>query len=323
MKMSEHLDNKRLAEWSHKEILKQESGRIYTVNRIKQSDKYELRNYDLTTQKWQSMTNFNTNGSIPVSSWDVSQSFVACQRDFNSIAVLRKTDFSEIYKIPIICNRVQISKPEQQIAVLQSVGEIAVQKGGNRWFQTLGMQCKLKIFDIASGQLRSEYAKFVLSDGLDWSPDSKKLLIVTLRDTDIQKLENKRAEKHIGVALCLKEFCPKIICMFDISTNSSSELCEGTSPRWNKDGNEFIFTKGDKIFVYNIVTNQAKFLCENYGCSEFYWSASGQNILGLIRTQNPMWTNKYFLTAINVQNPELKYVIDVGENYYGLNWCQN
>jgi hypothetical protein len=328
MKMSEYLDNKRLKEWSHTEILQNESGRIYALNRCAQTNENELRKFDLAARKWETVRQLKTDVFPLNSIWDISPSLFAYPKDSNSVLVLRKENFTEVCKIPVTvrCYRLEISQSEQQIAILEPIGEIEVHKKGNSWYQMLGERTELKIFEIPSCRQINDCNKCILSEGLDWSPDSKKLLLVALRDSDVQKLQFQHVKKDYGYTaedIYLNDVCPKLICLYDISTNSISELCQGTYPRWSPSGKEFIFQRYDKIFLYNVENHKEKFLCEAYHGGGFTWSASGLNLIGLTRTQNPMWTEKYFLTVINVKNPELKYVIDVGSNYYDFKWCQN
>lgn len=326
MKISEYKDNKRLLEWSHSEILQNESGKIYTLNKYKQRKQYEFRNYDLMTKKWESLNQFKIDGYgdfFPAMAWDVSRSFMAYPVDFNLVVIYKKDGFEEICKIPAKCDRLKISRSEQQIAILNSLGEIIVQKEGKDWYQTFGRNCKLEIFDIQSGQQVSKYDKFILADGLDWSVDSKRLLFVSIHDSNHLQPENERIQNSWDKNLTLKEFYPKVIYVYDIDTNFAAELCEGENPQWNNNGTEILFMKDKEIFSYNIATREIKSICKNGTKDRFTWSASGQNVIGLIGTYNPMWTNKYFLTVINVRNPELKYIIDTGRDYNGFVWCED
>lgn len=338
MKMSEYLDNKRLMEWSHSEIMQQESGTIYSLikqqkdgeiydfNGLGHKKNYELRSYDLAQKKWQLVRKLEIGGYgdfFPAKAWSVSQSLFAYPNDSNSVLVLKKADFAELCRISIACDQIAISQSEQLIAILKPIYEINVQKKGESWFQTLGNQCELEIYEIPSGNQVNKLNKCILPEGLDWSSDSKKILLVVLRDDDVQRLKYRHEKQDYGrvsEVLYFKDFCPKMICLYDTIENSITELCEGTSPIWRKNENEFIFTKDGKIYIYDIKSRQIKFLCKDDYTKDFTLSASGQNVIGIVGTQNPMWSNKYFLTVINIQNPDLKYVIDIGKDYCNVDW---
>jgi len=313
MIMSDYLDGNRLKEWSHKDIIMEETGTVYTLNKDERSEKYELRSFQPTNQKWELLNQFETPYASNFS-WDISQSLFAYGSKNESVKILKKDGFEKTADIASNCTRLQISPNQKDIAILEYSGRINIGKR-NSWHQVLGVKSKLLIFEITSGECLNTNKFYVFSSGLSWSPDSTKLLLVALDDRSL-------LGRNLGGEVFIEESHPEIIYLFDIESNSITKLCEGTGPAWSPDGRKFLFIKNGQILTYNFADAKIETLCPSYGARNYKWSPSGQNVLGLIRTQNPMWINKFFLTVINIDNPERKFVLDVGSDYRGFDWCK-
>ena len=72
------------------------------------------------------------------------------------------------------------------------------------------------------------YDEFILNDGVDWSPASDKILFVSFRDKSlfIPEASNMKGNTSYG----RPNFYPKYIYMYDLKTNSITEISDGIQP---------------------------------------------------------------------------------------------
>lgn len=309
-KMSERADNKLLIEWSHKEILGNNQDDIYVLGETDHNRIFEFKKYSTQTEEWKVLKTFDTK-DLSFNGWDVSDNLLAyCTND--SVEILNLSDFSNLTTIPMDGYRLQISPDEKHIAIQKYICQVNVQKKGKSWFNGYGAKCKLYIYEISSGNLVKEYDNFITSDGLSWSNDSQKLLMVSFENqelfNEIIKDDARDPEDYRIGDVFLKEFYPKFIYSYDINTGTAKKICLGTMPNYNPANNQFSFVRDENIYLHDFSKGEDQKVCRNYFSGKFKWSVSGENILGHVRTNNPMWTNKFFFTAINLDNPELKYI---------------
>lgn len=315
-KRAEYLDQKRLDEWSHDELLKGEYGSIYKINLV---DKHHtIYCYSLKEKTWEEVYKVDKR-ECDVGIWDISSSYFVY------------TDLKEPGKIQIAdngsygndqlfvqvngCKEIKISPSQEYIAVLEKTGEVIVQKKIDSWFQTLGNRCRLLIYDIRTGHVVCEYERPVLSSNISWSPDSKSILFETLKNDEV--LLSTDFEKT-NESIRLKEFIPRVIGRLDIEENNYEILCEGRSPQWNPKSSEVIFVSNSDLNFLDLSDMNITSFPEKE-TSRYYWSPSGKRLIGLIRTQNPIWTNKYFLTVLDRNDLSKKNIIDT-DNKYDFIW---
>ncbi|MHC4962470.1 MAG: hypothetical protein ACYTGA_10155, partial [Planctomycetota bacterium] len=180
-KRSEHLDQKRLSEWNHIELLDDEYGCVYKINLVDKN--YILSRYDLSEKIWEEVYKVGKR-ECNIDIWDISNRYFVFT-DLKSSGEIHIADNGSFESVRLIenigeCKKIKISPSQESIAVLEDVGEVVVQKKKGGWFQTLGSRCRLLVFDIKTGQVICEYERPVLSSEISWSPDSKKILFETL-----------------------------------------------------------------------------------------------------------------------------------------------
>lgn len=319
--LSDYLDNRTIKEWSHEEILQDRRGDIYIVSDLDRNDPfdYELKRYTISSKQWDSIKKFESK-YFSRRSWDLSDSYFAYESSNpdNTVKIVGRNDFENVSDIPMNCPKtIKISPDEKSIAVLDCIGSVNLRKKNKTVYRKLGSKCKLIIYDINTGENVCDRQVCVFADGLDWSNDSKKLLLVSFENTEL--LNNDRKETFY------EKPHAKIIYVYDIENNSFEKVCEGAGPVWSPDETKIAFVKDDQICVYDCRSEQIKMLClfkSHYKIETIQWSPSGENLLVIMPTHNPMWNSDFFMGVINVENPELKYIVDVIRHDYGVKWVE-
>ena len=314
--VAKYMDGKTMKEWSHSEIIENEGGGLYIINDLHKGETYncELRCYDLTTRQWEPVKKFK--GSyLSWNNWDISDSYLAYQANRKTTELLNRIDDVNSMTLPLTCRRLQISPEQKYCALLEYCGDVRIRQKDSSWHRTLGTKCKLHIYDIGTGESGHEGEVCVFDEGLSWSADSKRLLLVLLEDTELVKSEPEVTH--------FDETYPKFIYMYDIQAGVLEKVCEGTSPEWSKDGSKIAFVRDEQVCVYDFISGQTKSLFSVKGFYGEYClrcSPSGENLLVVIPSHPQMMYHQYFIGVINIENPELKYIIDKGSFRYGVEW---
>jgi hypothetical protein len=310
MERSRLLDQQRLDEWNHTDILDGESGGIYKVVSRDQHD--ILNRYDLRSNTWQEVYRTDVR-ECDIDVWDISNKyFVFSDLKSGQVRVVRNGSF-EIVCTPAVsgrCARLKIAPCERYIAILEDAGEVRVSKKRSGWFYLLGQRTRLSVYQADTGGRIAMYERPVLKQTLSWSPDSQKILFETLENDNVLLTEDIHAKAEIY----LPQDAPKVIGWYDLPERRSVILCKGERANWNPRRQEILFKHAGALKFMNVETSEITAF-PGQAVADFKWSPGGERIVGLIRTENPMWTNKYFLTVIDRHDLSRRCVIDTDMNY--------
>ncbi|MCE5187538.1 MAG: hypothetical protein LLF76_15560 [Planctomycetaceae bacterium] len=310
MKRSRLLDQQRLDEWNHTDILDGESGGIYKV--VSRDHHDILNRYDLRSKTWQEVYRTDDR-ECDIDVWDISKRyFVFSDLQSGQVRVVRNGSF-EIACTPVFsgrCVRLKISPCEQYIAILEDAGEVRVSKKRSGWFYMLGQRTRLSFYQTDTGERIAMYERPILKQTLSWSPDSQKILFETLENDSILFTQDINAADEIY----LQDDAPKVIGWYNLLDGQSAVLCKGERAYWNPHRQEILFKHDGVLKFMNVETKEIASV-PGQAVADFKWSPGGKRIVGLIRTENPMWTNKYFLTVIDRADLSRRCVIDTDMKY--------
>jgi hypothetical protein len=310
MERSRLLDQQRLDEWNHTDLLDGESGGIYKV--VSRDPHDILNRYDLHLKTWQEVYRTDKRES-GINAWDISNAyFVFSDSQSGQVRVVRNGSF-EIVCTPALsgrCVRLKIAPCERYIAILEDAGDVRVSKKRSGWFHVLGQRTRLSIYQADTGGQIAAYERPVLKQTLSWSPDSQKILFETLENDSVLFTQDINAADEIYV----QEDAPKVIGWYNLPDGQSAVLCKGENACWNPCRQEILFKHDGALKFINVETREIASY-PGQAVADFKWSPGGERIIGLIRTENPMWTNKYFLTVIDRADLSKRCVIDTDMKY--------
>jgi len=303
--------------WTNSNILNGEVGYVYNIEGwgilSKDSKDWGLKRYNLENKKWEKL-NKNINTGL---SWDIVGNILVYQTSEGekyNLVIVKLPEFSVINTIPSRWfDKIKLDPTGRYVCVLEKVRTLFVKRGT----ETYGYpdECKMSIYSVESGQKINEFKDPILDDGLDWSPDSSKILFVNIRDRKFIP----QLIPGVGVPSRISEDTlaydpPKYIYVYDLKSNSATDLCQGEHPQWSHDGKRILFTRNDfmgpdKIFIYFLESKKEEFLFEMRG-SEYKWSPTDKNIITVLPYKSILSSPFGFLTIINLKDPKMRLIID-------------
>ena len=301
--------------WTHSEILKQEKGFIYTISK---GDNYYLKRYNIKENKWENMKK----RYIWPLTWSVSKNTLAAivstsifERD-KHVTIFKLPEFSKVCIIPGQYDDIKVDPSGKYVALLKHFSSVVSQKDSESYY-IFGEKTKLNIYSADSCKKNLTYDEFILDDGIDWSPESNKILFVSFRDKSlfIPEVSNMKG----GTSYGRPDLHPKYVYVYDLKTNSIAEIFEGIQPRWSHDGERILFIKKGKVFIYSLATKSAEILIEAKA-DKYGWSPSDKNLIAMLPQYQPFGASE-LLTVINIQNPELKFIIEP-KGLYDFEWTK-
>jgi len=252
--------------WQDHSVFEGAVGYIYAVDSpwsgVPEETRARFKRYDLSAQQWMPLENA-PRISPPLScfnmAWDVNGPLLAAcaiqddepQHDRKAF-VWRLNDAKPIAEIGGQYCQVRLSPSNKKAALIEDCGgifEFKSEDGQN----VLGRKGKLKIFEIATGQMLTEYCGYVLAWGLSWAPDEKSIAFVSYADQGIFTCQ----EREIGFVPTqqAKDKCEDMfrqnesnVYIWNLSTNETLLVGEGISPDWNSDG-RLIFSDGRAAYI--------------------------------------------------------------------------
>ena len=297
--------------WTHKEILNGEIGYIYTTEYASEdsADRYgtrlhNIKRYNVKMQKWEKI------GSQVFQAWpwDISGNTLACivsARDEREgkVSIFSIPEFNLINTLSTTYknfNKIRLDHSGKYLAV---IGDYNFLGSGP------GIICKMSIFKVETGEKVLEY-DYIFDDGIDWSPDSSKIIFSSLRDKklfDFNKNDIFAQRKKLST-----EQRRPYIYVYDLVNNSTVEICQGLDPQWSPDGRKFLFRKGifdGNLYCYSLVIKKEELLAIKTYISDYRWSPIEQNIVARIPYSQPL-PERSRLAIINLKNPNLKFIIE-------------
>jgi hypothetical protein len=287
--------------WRNQEILRNEYGRIYTKTlNTENGYKSWYECYDIASKKWH---------KVPFESvLDVSDRFIAVFDNSDSQMVTIQ-DSASSFCIYDRIDYVRLDKIGQLIGTLRYDDEITLQEDSITFLE-LGRKSILKIYDSENGEEVLEYSEFVLNNGLDWSPDSKKIAFVSFED---KNLYNERVEK-IGygvyrIKLNYISKYPKYIFVYDIEKDSLFEIGAGIEPRWSSDGESIAYLREGELYIYSLDKEISTKIEGVDRILDYELSPTGENIV--VQTGFGIFFDGWYaLVIMNIDNPSLRYLIN-------------
>jgi len=216
-----------------------------------------------------------------------------------SISVLNLDDKSLVRDIPLNKDRYRYS-----------IVSLSLDKGG-KYVAINDDDGYLEVFSISDGQKVYELETLSSFAPIDWSADSNQIIYSAFGRND--------HKGNIGQT-------PSIY-ILDLHTNKAEEICKGWAPKWDSKNDRIIFCDtgwgfdwGD-LYILDRKTNVKKILAKHIRRVGYGFSPSGKNAIVFIG-QNTFSAYHWpkFLTIINCDNPDLKYIIKSGiaedEDFY-------
>jgi len=313
---ADYKDKQIVRKWTRSEILNQENGFIYSITQDDTTKNYYLKRYNVKENKWENLEK----RYIWPSTWSVSKNTLVAivstsivDRD-KHVTIFKLPEFSKVCIIPGQYDDIKVDPSGKFVALLEHFGSVVGQKDPESYY-VFGEKAKLNIYSTSSCKKVFIYSQFILDDGIDWSPDSDKILFVTFRDKSLFVPEQNQMTGDTSYGQ--PDLHPKHIYMYDLKTNSINEISEGIQPGWSHNGEKILFMKKGKIFIYSVKARSAEILIEARA-NKYQWSPSDKNIIATLPRYQPFGSSE-LLTVINIQNPELRFIIEP-DSLYGFEW---
>jgi hypothetical protein len=277
-------------QWSHGEILKEETGSIYTLG-----EDGKLAKFNIGLNKWEKIESPH----IQSERWGISKAFLACfvsgsDMVEGKISLFSMPDFK-------LLNTISVSKDHYYLPMLYP------DKNGK--YVAVIASKRMGIFSIENGAevFKVEYDNSYVIDTVDWSYDSSKILFSIFDKSSKSKSESM-----------------PFVNVYDLNSKTSEKICQGWGPKWDSGEDRIIFRKSEynysygDIFEFNRKTQKEKLLLRNIRLYDYGWSPSGNNLFVAIPQRVfslyhwPQW-----LTVVNYGKPNLRFIVLVGLNSTG------
>lgn len=322
------------AEKNSQDLLKDESGAIYTVKQYGRLNvECFLDRYDINNMQWQEVPNSRENDDISFyyqRGWDISKNFIAYPTG-SQFSILSKKELREIKQISIEADELNFSPNEEFIAALTYGGDISVERDMSNFrggvlirengvpVETIGRNSVLTIIALDTSQIVQKEKGFIIfNDGVSWSPDGKKLLLTSVKN---EAEFTASIKKDNNGSIMLETKIPKYVCEYEIATRTLTPLFEGYCGRYSPDGRQILFIQNDNFMLYSCDSGNIRNLHETYSNRPFaQWSPSGKSIAAF---EQPSGISNMFASRIyvmSIEDPNEMLIIGDKQNYYGLRW---
>jgi len=287
--------------WSHSEIITNEKGYIYATEDV--YPKNYLKRYNVSTKSWEKFPKIYVD---PIN-YDISGNIFACIVSSNGI---ERDSMISIFKIPEFVLLVKLpgqgsfklSKDGKQIALLERLKGIEYPEGGSTVSD--GSINSVSIHKTEGKDSIITISAIITDKGIDWSPDNKKLIFVTLSDSIF--IRNASNTRELVLSTSLEKSQQLVI--YDIFENKKTIIGNGSYPRWSNNGKQIYFIRNGYLYEYNISSNEQQKLFKMPENTSYYLSPTDENIVLMVRTKVPLsYTSQ--LTIINIKKDK-RYIMD-------------
>jgi hypothetical protein len=298
----EYKQQQAVSEWNHNEILRGETGYIYLFAN------YPSAILERFSPETGTRELFRENPICDLgSSWNINSGKLACVSDIYSLPdfkLIKALELPSAQPLEYHYNAIpKIAPSGESIALIEPLGEVVSQKNRSAYY-TYGRKANIYLYSVKTGKVVYRYPDIVLGDGgLDWSPDSKKIVFVNFRDKNLFTPIEKDMKGNISIGKNNKY--PRYLYIFDLANHSLTELCEGERPSWSPDGKAILFVRNRAAYIFSLEKRVAAKLTDQDSYA-YKWSPTGKNII--------CWSTGH-LVVINVSDPKKKFIIK--QNYYG------
>jgi Tol biopolymer transport system component len=285
--------------WTHEEILNGERGNIFTLG-----DDHKLIGFNTETKQWETVNS----RSIRPERWAMCPKLIVALQDSSDISSSAKTGiFVYAADTGAMLKRISLDEPPYEVVNLsldQNGKYLAIVSQGNR----------LSIISLDDGRMVYESDKLSSWAPIDWSADSSRIIFSAFKKNDLRG--------NIGQT-------PSIY-VLDLTTGKSEKVCDGWAPKWDSSGDKILYCQkewcwrnGD-LYLLDRKTNSKKLLVSNARLVDYSFSPTGKNaVVSILQNVFSMYHWPKYLTIVNCDNPELKYIIKSGvtedERFYWIN----
>jgi hypothetical protein len=303
------------ARWTDSDILKNEPGNIYIYDK-------GLRRYNIQKGEFETFLDVN----IPIyeyKTWDISTDIFACvlEERFavpdSAVTIYKIPEGLEILKIPGRFSDFALDSKGEYLALLQRHSSVNI-PGRTGVYYDLGDKCILSIISIKTGERIFEYPEFALNNGIDWSPDSKKIAFVSFLDKSLFKYKSKIAPRSWDLPYYYDKF-PKCICVYDLEKDSLHEIDKGISPSWSHDGTRIMYIREGKVFIYSLDSKKIEKLRKIDNVFNCKWSPTDESIIAYTFVEE-FFNYRSDFVIIDIENPARKYLLIPNEHIRGFEW---
>jgi hypothetical protein len=283
-------------QWTHREILQNESGHIYTLD-----NEGHLIRFGIDTQHWETIKS----PYIDPERWSIAKNTLACflsHRDCEEgkISIFSMPGFELVNTIIFDTKKYWLPN-----LVLDRKGKYVAVLSYHRINNHPGY-C-MAIYNVKSGHKIFEYDYLANEGFIDWSSDSGKILFSSFKKEDISKDLSQRSMPYIY--------------LYDLKDKTFEKVCRGYAPQWDSERERVMFCKEDSGFIYGDIfefdrkTQEEKILIKGVRLVDYHWSPSGRNLVVAIpHKAYSLYNWPKRLTIISHDNPELRFIIKSNHN---------
>ncbi|WP_028582154.1 TolB-like translocation protein [Desulfogranum japonicum] len=334
-------DNYSIKNWTDVSLLKEETGYIYTIERLPSTNslaKHIVKKYDVANSSWETIDPGFQNDGNDLKRWDVQSNILAYIRwigtqksktgvaPYFSLTVLDEGTLSTIIKMKGSFADVRVSPDLSKLAVLETTTQnIYVPKDNESHFR-LGEACALNIYDLKSGALINTASRFSLNEGLAWTNDSKNIIFSSLRNETLMQIQEDKSTTHFyGRSHAEPGQFPIDLFIFNLETSNVESLVEGFMPTVIPSSNELTFLRESGFYKREIwkmdIEKRTPSLVIKGSRDQYAISPSGKRYLIQVPHKQILGDN-YFLVVVDPNDNARKYIIDPSYRYYDFRWIQ-
>lgn len=271
------------------------------------ADASRLLRYDLKLRTWNIVANSNARiGHGPPNlgpcdpPWDICGQYFAAYPpeplnpndpdyyppyDDVDLRIYRLPDFEVVASIEGAFAEVRVSPDGQRMAAVEYLGSIAEysSRSDNSTVAT-GQKGRIRVFNVPSALRLDTLEVFACPWGLAWSPDGRSLAFSTFEDRSIftmqEDLHMDRERASYGIVEDAMKKSDRVICVLDIESESTTDLCPGTYPDWSPDGTRILFRGLDgSPWVYELTSGTTSRIARMpSGSNRYRWMGDTQHI---------------------------------------------
>jgi len=338
---AQFADNQIIKKWTDISLLENETGYIYTVERLPSTTSranHILKRYDIVNNSWETIDPRFVNGGNDLRHWDIQGDIIACINwigtqktesgiaPYFSLTVLNEGTLSTITEIKGSFADVRVSPDLSKLAVLEIITQnIYVPKDSESHFY-LGSACALNIYDLQTGKLLNSASRLALDEGIAWTNDSRNIIFSSLRDESLMNIKEETSPSQFyGRNYANPGQFPIDLFMYNLDTNDIKSLVEGFNPTIISSSNELLFLRESGFYNREIwemdLKEQSPYLVIENSRNQYAVSPSGNKFLIEIPYKQPLGDN-YFLVVVDPKDTQRKFIIEQNYRYYDFRWVK-